>query len=251
MYLKTEGLVLRVSPFQEADAMLSVLTRGHGLLSVRARGLRRAKSPLKGACQLLAYSEFTLFENRGFYTVNEASALEMFLPLRDDLERLTLAQYFAQVAEVLSQEDAPESGILPLTLNAIYALTKLNLPQRQIKAVFELRCACLAGYTPELTGCHVCGSQTPDRLDISHGCLECRGCRDTASAGIRMPVNPDVLEAMRYICLCGPRRLFSFRIGEENLSVLSHITESYLITQLEQGFSTLDFYKSLFAPEIT
>ena len=40
MYLKTEGLVLRVSPFQEADAMLSVLTRGHGLLSVRARGLR-------------------------------------------------------------------------------------------------------------------------------------------------------------------------------------------------------------------
>lgn len=38
MYLKTEGLVLRVSPFQEADAMLSVLTRGHGLLSVRARG---------------------------------------------------------------------------------------------------------------------------------------------------------------------------------------------------------------------
>ena len=92
MYLKTEGLVLRVSPFQEADAMLSVLTRGHGLLSVRARGLRRAKSPLKGACQLLAYSEFTLFENRGFYTVNEASALEMFLPLRDDLERLTLAQ---------------------------------------------------------------------------------------------------------------------------------------------------------------
>ena len=87
MYLKTEGLVLRVSPFQEADAMLSVLTREQGLLSLRARGVRRAKSPLKGACQLLAYSEFTLFENRGFYTVNEASALEMFLPLRDDLEK--------------------------------------------------------------------------------------------------------------------------------------------------------------------
>ena len=242
MYLKTEGLVLRVSPFQEADAMLSVLTRGHGLLSVRARGLRRAKSPLKGACQLLAYSEFTLFENRGFYTVNEASALEMFLPLRDDLERLTLAQYFAQVAEVLSQEDAPESGILPLTLNAIYALTKLNLPQRQIKAVFELRAMCVSGFQPELHGCAVCGAEAPERFDVSEGCLICAGC---SGSGIRMPLGRGALAAMRYITLCEPKKIFSFRLEPQALDELADIAEAYLITKLERGFSTLDFYKSL------
>ena len=198
MYLKTEGLVLRVSPFQEADAMLSVLTRGHGLLSVRARGLRRAKSPLKGACQLLAYSEFTLFENRGFYTVNEASALEMFLPLRDDLERLTLAQYFAQVAEVLSQEDAPESGILPLTLNAIYALTKLNLPQRQIKAVFELRAMCVSGFQPELHGCAVCGARSGcSSCGDCSGCSSCgsRACGSDCAPSVCVPESPSCAEA--------------------------------------------------------
>ena len=242
MYLKTEGLVLRVSPFQEADAMLSVLTRGHGLLSVRARGLRRAKSPLKGACQLLAYSEFTLFENRGFYTVNEAAALEMFLPLRDDLERLTLAQYFAQVAEVLSQEDAPQSGILPLTLNAIYALTKLNLPQRQIKAVFELRAMCVSGFQPELHGCAVCGAEAPERFDVSEGCLICAGC---GGSGIRMPLGRGALAAMRYITLCEPKKIFSFRLEPQALDELADIAEAYLITKLERGFSTLDFYKSL------
>lgn len=242
MYLKTEGLVLRVSPFQEADAMLSVLTRGHGLLSVRARGLRRAKSPLKGACQLLAYSEFTLFENRGFYTVNEASALEMFLPLRDDLERLTLAQYFAQVAEVLSQEDAPESSILPLTLNAIYALTKLNLPQRQIKAVFELRAMCVSGFQPELHGCAVCGAEAPERFDVSEGCLICARC---GGSGIRMPLGRGALAAMRYITLCEPKKIFSFRLEPQALDELADIAEAYLITKLERGFSTLDFYKSL------
>ena len=242
MYLKTEGLVLRVSPFQEADAMLSVLTRGHGLLSVRARGLRRAKSPLKGACQLLAYSEFTLFENRGFYTVNGASALEMFLPLRDDLERLTLAQYFAQVAEVLSQEDAPESGILPLTLNAIYALTQLNLPQRQIKAVFELRAMCVSGFQPELHGCAVCGAEAPERFDVSEGCLVCAGC---GGSGIRMPLGRGALAAMRYITLCEPKKIFSFRLEPQALDELADIAEAYLITKLERGFSTLDLYKSL------
>ncbi len=242
MYLKTEGLVLRVSPYQEADAMLSVLTREQGLLSVRARGLRRAKSPLKSACQLLAYSEFTLFESRGFYTVNEASALEMFLPLREDLEKLSLAQYFAQVAEVLSQEDAPESGILPLTLNAIYALTKLTLPQRQIKAVFELRAMCVSGFQPELHGCAVCGAEAPERFDVSEGCLICAGC---GGSGIRMPLGRGALAAMRYITLCEPKKIFSFRLEPQALDELADIAEAYLITKLERGFSTLDFYKSL------
>ena len=75
--------------------------------------------------------------------------------------------------------------------------------------------------------------------------LECQGCRSSGSPGIRLPVTPAVLEAMRYICLCNPKKLFSFEIGSDNLKLLSSITEAYLTTQLERGFSTLDFYKSL------
>ena len=129
------------------------------------------------------------------------------------------------------------------------SLSKLELPEAQVKAVFELRAACLAGYTPELFGCHICGCQTPERFDLSLGQLECKGCRDPQSAGIRVPVTPEMLEAMRYICLCAPKRLFSFRLGEEATQALSQLTEGYLQTQLERGFSALDFYKSLFVRE--
>ena len=54
-----------------------------------------------------------------------------------------------------------------------------------------------------------------------------------------------VLEAMRYICHCDSKKLFSFQAGEDTLQQLSEVTEAYLATQLERGFSTLDFYKSL------
>ena len=50
---------------------------------------------------------------------------------------------------------------------------------------------------------------------------------------------------MRYICACEPKKLFGFSLGEENMEKLASLTESYLATQLERGFSTLDFYKSL------
>lgn len=247
MYLTIQGIVLRVTDYNDRDALLTLLTRRHGKLTAKARGLRRKNSPLTAPCQLLAYGEFTLFEYRGQYTINEASSIELFTPLRRELTKLSLGTYFAQASEILSQEDLPNPELQSLLLNCLYALSRLNLPEKLVKAVFELRSACLSGYTPDLFGCHICGSQDPDRFDLSAGQLECRNCRSRDSGGIRMPVTPPLLEAMRYICLCDPKRLFSFQIGEETLDALSKLTEAYLTTQLERGFSTLDFYKSLYA----
>ncbi len=245
MYLTIQAIVLRVTDYNDRDALLTVLSRNHGKLTIKARGLRRKNSPLIAPCQLLAFGEFTLFEYRGLYTINEAHSLELFTSLRRDLTKLSLGTYFAQAAEVISQEDLPNPELQSLLLNSLYALSKLSLPEPLVKAVFELRAACLAGYTPDLFGCHICGNQTPDRFDISAGQLECRGCRSGESRGIRMPVTPGMLEAMQYICLCDPRKLFSFQIGQDTLEQLSALTEAYLTTQLERGFSTLDFYKSL------
>lgn len=245
MYMTIQGIVLRVTDYNDRDALLTLLTRSQGKLTVKARGLRRKNSPLTAPCQLLAYGEFTLFEYRGQYTINEAHSLELFMPLRRDLTKLSLGTYFAQAAEVLSQEDMPSPELQSLLLNCLYALSRLSLPEMQVKAVFELRAACLSGYTPDLFGCHICGNQNPERFDLSAGQLECRNCRSRESAGIRIPVSPSILEAMRYICLCDPKKLFSFQLGGNTLQQLSALTEAYLTTQLERGFSTLDFYKSL------
>ena len=248
MYLTIQGLVLRVTAYNDYDALLTVLSRDQGKLTLKARGLRRKNSPLAAPCQLLAYAEFTLFEYRGMYTINEAHSMELFQPLRKDLQKLSLATYFAQVAELISQEDMPNPDLLSLLLNSLFAMSSLDLPETQVKAAFELRCACLAGYTPDLYGCHRCGCTTCDRFDISEGYLECSTCRRPGEGGIHMPVTPGVLDAMRYICSCESKRLFSFSAGTDTIALLSNITESYLSTQLERGFSSLDFYKSLEEP---
>ncbi len=250
MYLIIRGLVLRITAYNDTDSFLTVLTHSHGKLTVKARGLRRKNSPLVAPCQLLAYSEFTLFEYRGIYTINEAYSLELFHDLRRDLQKLALGSYFAQVSEVLSQEDIPNPELLSHVLNSLYAVSKLGINERKVKSVFELRCACLAGYTPDIHGCFKCGELFPDRFDITAGKLECAGCRSEPLSGIRMPLTHGVLQAMRYVCSCEEKRMFSFEVGDDTLKCLSHITESYLITQLERGFSTLDFYKTLLVENI-
>jgi len=245
MYFKTEGLVLRETDYKDADKLLTVLTRDRGQLTLRARGVRSRNSKLKSGCQLLAYAEFTVYAGKNSMTVDEVVPIELFLPLRQDLELLSLASYFAQAAEVLSQEDEPSPELLSLCLNSLYALSKLNKPQELVKAAFELRAACLAGYTPILDGCAVCGHLMPDRFDVSGGVMQCASCLQPGEHGLRLPVHPGTLEAMRYIVGCDLKRLFAFRLGEGGLKQLSGLTETYFLTQLERGFFTLDFYKSL------
>jgi DNA repair protein RecO (recombination protein O) len=245
MYLKTQGLVLRVTDYNDKDALLTLLTPNHGKLTVKARGLRRKNSPLIGPCQLLAYGEYVLFDYKGNLTINEATSIELFQHLRRDLCALSLGSYFAQAAELICQEDLPNPELLSLVLNCLYGLSKLGISQEKVKAVFELRVACLAGYMPDLSGCHNCGSEHAELFDLAAGRLECRKCRSGDSVGIRMPVSPGLIQAMYYIVNCDPKRLFSFDLSDEGLSALSQITEGYLCTQLERGFSALDFYKSL------
>ena len=45
MYLKTQALVLRVTDYNDKDALLTLLTPEHGKLTAKARGLRRKKQP--------------------------------------------------------------------------------------------------------------------------------------------------------------------------------------------------------------
>ncbi len=245
MYLTIQGLVLRVTAYSDTDAMLTLLTHSHGKITAKARGLRRKNSPLIAPCQLLAYGEFTLFEYRGMYTINEAHSIALFPELRRDLQKLSLGTYFAQVAEVLCQEDLPNPELLSLVLNCLYALSKLHVNESLVKAAFEIRCACLSGYAPDLTGCWCCGNPITDRFDLSEGRLECAACRQPGSTGIRMPLKAGTLDSMRYLCGCDSKKLFAFQVGEDTLNCLSQVAESYLSTQLERGFSTLDFYKSL------
>ncbi len=246
MYLKTDGIVLRETQYKDNDKLLTLLTRDAGQLTAKARGVKSRSSKLRAGCQLLTFSEFTLLDYQGRYIVTEAMPKEMFSPLREDVELLSLASYFAQVTETISQEDAPDPELLSLLLNCLYVLSRGTHAQTLVKAVFELKVMCLAGYLPDLSGCAVCGNPEADRFNITQGVLQCAGCRSGETDGIRMPLTASTLAAMRYIASAPLKKIFSFRLSDEAAQALSGITESYLCTKLERGFYTLDFYKSLF-----
>lgn len=241
MYHTTRGLILREAKYKESDKILTILTETEGKLTAKARGVARTRSKLSAATQLLCFSELTLFGNKGYWTINEATTVEQFRGLRGKLELLALGSYIAELLEAVSDEDCPEPEILQLGLNSLYALSEGVCPPEQVKAAFELRLMCLSGYRPELEGCANCG-----RADIengwllpAHGELYCSDCPRPDG----LAVDADVIRAMRYIADAEPKKVFAFKLDAEALQRLGQVCEAYLLYELDRGFASLDYYK--------
>lgn len=226
---------------------MTLLTEKEGKLTVSARGCRRKDSPIASACQLLAWGEFTLYEYNGRWAVKETASERLFDGVRGDLEKIALASYFVEVTEALAEEGQPDPGLLAVTLNCLHALDKLPVPLTQVKAAFEWRSMALAGYEPQIERCGVCGREQPQEphIHLGEGTVHCAPCRDKLGEGVSMPLTTAALAALRHI-VWGPRkRLLSFRLDEGGLQKLSDASEAYLMTRLERGFRTLDFYKKI------
>ena len=247
MHLTTKALVLREVNYKEADKILTALTADEGKMTVSARGVRRKSGATAAACQQLCWGEFTLYEYQGRWAVKEAAAERRFEGVRGDLEKLALASDFAEVTETLAEEGQPEPELLSLTLNSLHALDKLSLPPTQVKTAFEWKAMALAGYEPMTDGCAVCGREPPESPQIHLGERVGHGapCREEVVYFLTMPLSPSALAALRHIVGGDPKRLLSFRVDEASLSQLAQASEAYLMTRLERGFRTLDFYKTL------
>lgn len=245
MFKTVNALVLREVRYKEADRILTLLTDTDGKITVKARGALRKSSKTTAATQQLTYSEMTLFGNLGRFTVNEAVVREGFDGLRADIGSFALGCYFAECVDALSVEDQPDAPLMQLALNCLYALSRGMYTPEHIKAAFELRLMCLAGYTPELSRCAVCGEKEPGDpvLMLERGCVCCRRC--AAGAGQTVKLDAPSLNAMRYICSAPPKQILSFSLEGEGAKRLSAAAEEYLLLHTERRFPTLDYWKNV------
>ena len=245
MFKTVNALVLREVRYKEADRILTLLTDTDGKITVKARGALRKSSKTAAATQQLTYSEMTLFGNLGRWTVNEATMKEGFDGLRTDIGSFALGCYFAECADALSAEDQPDAPLMQLALNCLYALSRGMYTPEHIKAAFELRLMCLAGYTPELSHCAVCGEEEPGDpvLMLERGCVCCRRC--AAGAGQTVKLDTASLNAMRHICSVSPKQILSFSLEGEGAKRLSAAAEEHLLLHTERRFPTLDYWKNV------
>lgn len=242
----TQGLVIKEVNYGDYNKILTILSKDFGKLSAISYGARRQSSSKKSSSQFLSFSEYELVKSKSMYRIQQSEPLESFYKISCDLETLSFATYFADLANFFVPEGEICEPTLRLLMNTLYVLRENKYDPYLIKAVYELRLMCLAGYMPDLVGCRQCGENTKTMFLLpADGVLLCEKCKSFAPLNDTVALSMSVLEAFRYIVYCEDQKIFSFQISKLALSQLSKVCEDYAKTVFGDHMKSLRYLKDI------
>ncbi len=180
-------MVLRQHKLGEADRIVTLLTRRHGLVRAVAKGVRRTRSKFGARLEPFAHIDVQLHPGRSLDIVTQVQTVDAFgADIVDDYGRYTTACAVLETAERLAGEErAPVPQLHRLTVGALRALSDRIRPPELILDAYLLRAMAYAGWAPAIDRCARCDEPGPHRA--FHVAAGGSGVRAVPSAGCRDP----------------------------------------------------------------
>lgn len=195
---KTRGVVLRTHNVGEADRILEIYTDELGKVRAIARGVRKIQSRLAGHLEPFTYVDLMLARGRGdLPTITGAKALEHYQGLRDDLKRVAVASYLAELVSRLTP-DGQASRRYPLLLREAYKALNGGHDYALVGSYYEWQAIQASGWEPQVGSCVHCHARLyPQGLVFSFalGGVLCKQCADRDREAVK--VSPEVVKLLR------------------------------------------------------
>ena len=192
----SEAFVLRSYPFQEADLVVSFLTRDQGKLRGVARRARRPKSAFGAGLERLSQVRMSYFqrETRELVNLDSCELLVSQFRLLSDYRVAVALDYFAEVTDQLLPPAEPNDRFFRLLITVLEHMRAADSAGSggvwRAVTYFSLWAVRLSGFLPDLSVCLSCGSllaegETRERAFFIRGRdgLLCNECRRTAGTG--------------------------------------------------------------------
>ena len=237
------GIIIRQANYGDAHRMLWIFTETDGIIKAVRYGVRGKKTSNAAAFQMFSYADYTLRPSNGdVMTATAAEVIDSFYPVSEDIKKLALASYLADVTMGVLGEANPDRRVLSLLLNAVYALSYRDVDLIKLKTVYELKLMCISGFMPNIGKCG-CG-EDGEYFSLQKGTLLCK--RHSSYEDVK--INRDVASLMNYVINCDDKKMLSFTVGEERiLSEMNSITEKYIQVQCEVVCKSLTYFYSICA----
>jgi len=247
--VRTEGIITKEVKYGDTSRIVTIITKDFGKISAIANNVRTGKARLLSGLSLFVYSEIVLYEGKGkngLFRINEINVIEPFKNIRESIDKMAYASYFAEVTNKTVAENSPDNELLRLLLNTLYVLNTDGADFELLKTVFEIKTAQICGYAPSFFPCGKCGSDDNIiYLDPIGGCGCCERCGMLLKKSLFL--NNTVRDLWDYIQNSGLKQGISVSAQKDVVEYLSRLTESYLSVQLDYEFKTLKFLKNVMA----
>jgi len=207
--VQVTGMILEVSPVNDYDRRIVILSKERGKITAFCRGARRLNNKMMAATDRFAFGNFKVFEGKNAYNLADAEITHYFEDLRTDYEGAFLGMYFLEVASYYTRENNDETQMLKLLFQSVRAITKPVLDNRLVRSIYEIKALVINGEFPGVT--------TKDKLSNT------------------------VSYAIDYIVSSPIEKVYSFTLTEESLiEELAVYSQTVFLKYTDRKFKSLE-----------
>jgi len=243
--LKTEAIVLRHSEMGEADRLLTLFSRNAGLIRAVAKGVRRIHSKKAGHLEPFTRVNLMLARSHELWIVTQAVALDLFLPLHEDLILTGEAAYVLELIDRFSYEEGENHALYQLLVETLERFSRGD-PIFTAVHFFELHLLDSVGFRPQLFNCVQCKEEIKPQDQFFSAFLGGAVCpRCEGRAPDARPISVDALKYLRNFQRTAYTRLLqaapSITVEREVETILQY----YITTLLERNLNTPRFINEI------
>lgn len=235
---RDEAVVIRTHKLGEADRIVTLLTRQHGLVRAVAKGVRKTTSRWGSRLEPFTHVDLQLAEGRNLDIVTQAETLSPFAAgLGGDYARYTAGSVMLETADrLVTEERQPSVQQFLLLVGGLRAMTAGEHPPGQVLDSYLLRSLAVSGYAPSFDHCARCGDAGPHRwFNPSAGGVLCSVCKLPGSAG---PAAATLLVLGALLAGDWP---VVHAADPRHLREASGLVAAYLAWHLERGLRSLQY----------
>jgi DNA repair protein RecO (recombination protein O) len=261
MLKRTEGIVLRSTPFGEADLIVTFFTLDYGIVKLFAKSPRKIKSRFGSSLEPITNSRLSFWgkEDTDLPRLTQSDIIHSFQRIRDNVALfLKVSEMIELILCFIPERDANKKAyyLLQKTLQNIDdrfqssdkkstfkksgSFKNGSIYDDVITVHFKLRLLKLVGFAPQLESCGRCGKDG-SCFYTSQGSILCERC----AMGVDMPIriSPPVVSLYNNLLSWETSKIERIKPAYSILSDLSDVINTHIQYVLEKPLKTNQFFR--------
>ncbi len=191
--IKTRALVLHSIRWHETSKIVTLYTREQGLVKAIARGVYRKNNPLAGRLETLNLIQVVVAhkETRELQIITTADILDLFITIKNDLQRLPFALAMLEAIQKTLQPGHKDEIFFDFLVQMLRSLQQTRQPVT-VFWYFLLKFCSYLGFKPDFKNCLWCGQSDFSGgafFILQKGGLACTHCAPQALSSLKLTQN--------------------------------------------------------------
>ena len=243
MLRRSEAIVLRTTPFSEADLIVTTLTLDYGLIKAFAKSPRKTRSRFGSSLEPLTYSKLAFWgrEDANLPRLTQSDIIKPFQAIRDRMDCFFRVTEMVELTLNLLPEREAHRDIFHLFLSLL-DMIEGDSPEDDSSVLtvllYKIRFLDMVGYGPRLEGCARCG-KSGYNFYISHGSIICGLCAKGMDAPMRL--SPGVIKSYDTLRRWDIAKIGRIKLSRMILSELSGMLDTHIRYTVSKPMKTKAF----------